>query len=210
MRSSSEHPSTVDKEFLCVKTFWLNFNRWQTTITLESAMGKHQILWQHFPKHSPCPEFLRQVVTAFEDVSEDIASQDNVGQASNDALAKVRGGLEQLGFLVETSKKNDGKIKVPVLYGANGKVEKSFEADAFHKDNKTVVEVEAGRGVTNYQFLKDLFQACVMQDVDHAVIAIRQDYRGSDDFQKVITFVETIYASNRLVLPLKSLLIIGY
>ena len=111
---------------------------------------------------------------------------------------------------METSKTAEGKIKVPVLYGANGKVEKSFEADAYHPIQKTVVEVEAGRGVTNYQFLKDLFQACVMQDVDYAVIAIRQDYRGSDDFSKVVTFIETIYASNRLILPLKGLLIIGY
>jgi len=125
-------------------------------------------------------------------------------------LAKVRSGLQNLGFLVETSKMAEGKIKIPVLYGANGKVEKAFEADAYHATQKTVVEVEAGRGFANYQFLKDLFQACVMQDVDYAVIAIRQDYRGSDDYSKVITFIETIYASNRLVLPLKGVLIIGY
>jgi hypothetical protein len=173
-------------------------------------MTKHKILWQHFPKHSPCPDFLTKVVGCFDAVSADIASLDNVGQVSNDVLAKVRGGLEALGFLVETSKTAQGKIRVPVLYGANGKVEKSFEADAYHPTQRTVVEVEAGRGVTNYQFLKDLFQACVMQDVDYAVIAIRQDYRGSDDFSKVVTFIETIYASNRLVLPLKGLLIIGY
>ncbi len=146
----------------------------------------------------------------FDAVSTEIASHDNVGQASNEVLAKVRGGLEELGFLVETSKTAAGKITVPVLYGANGKVEKAFEADAYHPTQRTVVEVEAGRGVTNYQFLKDLFQACVMQDVDYAVIAIRQDYRGSDDFAKVVTFIETIYTSNRLILPLKGLLIIGY
>jgi hypothetical protein len=173
-------------------------------------MAKHIILWQHFPKHSSCSDFLRNVVSAFEKVSDEIASLDNVGQVSNDALAKVRPGLEELGFVVESSKKADGKIKVPVLYGANGKVEKSFEADAYHEGEKTVIEVEAGRGVTNYQFLKDLFQACVMQNVDFLVIAIRQDYRGSDDFQKVISFIETIYASNRLILPLKGVLIIGY
>jgi len=173
-------------------------------------MTKHRILWQHFPKHSPCTDFLREVVASFEEVSGEIASLENVGQVSNEVLAKVRSGLETLGFLVETSKTAEGKIKVPVLYGANGKVEKSFEADAYHPVQKTVVEVEAGRGVTNYQFLKDLFQACVMQDVDYAVIAIRQDYRGSDDFGKVVTFIETIYASNRLILPLKGLLIIGY
>ena len=173
-------------------------------------MSNHKILWQHFPKHSPCSDFLRKVVACFEDISTDIASLENVGQVSNEVLAKVRGGLENLGFQVESDKTAAGKIKVPVLYGANGKVEKAFEADAYHPQMKTVVEVEAGRGVTNYQFLKDLFQACVMQDVDFAVIAIRQDYRGSSDFLKVITFIETIYASNRLVLPLKGLLIVGY
>ena len=153
---------------------------------------------------------MKEIVCCFEAVSAEIASLDNVGQVSNEVLAKVRGGLESLGFLVETGKTAAGKIKVPVLYGANGKVEKAFEADAYHPIQKVVVEVEAGRGVTNYQFLKDLFQACVMQDVDYAVIAIRQDYRGSDDFSKVVTFIETIYASNRLILPLKGLLIIGY
>ena len=173
-------------------------------------MSKHKIFWQHFPKHSPCTEFLLHIVGCFEEVSAEIASLNNVGQASNEVLAKVRNGLQKLGFTVETSKMAEGKIKVPVLYGANGKVEKAFEADAYHATQKTVVEVEAGRGVTNYQFLKDLFQACVMQDVDYAVIAIRQDYRGSDDYSKVVTFIETIYASNRLILPLKGLLIVGY
>jgi hypothetical protein len=173
-------------------------------------MKKHKILWQHFPKHSPCSSFLRDVVGCFEEVSTEISSFDNVGQVSNEVLAKVRQGLEKLGFVVEKSKSSEGKIKVPVLYGANGKIEKAFDADAYHPQERTVVEVEAGRGVTNYQFLKDLFQACVMQNVDFAVIAIRQDYRGSDDYSKVLTFIETIYASNRLVLPLKGLLIIGY
>lgn len=173
-------------------------------------MTKHKILWQHFPKHSPCTPFLKAVVACFEDIADDIASLENVGQVSNEVLSKVRTGLEKLGFAVETGKTADAKIKVPVLYGANGKVEKAFDADAYHSLEKTVVEVEAGRGVTNYQFLKDLFQACVMQDVNYAVIAIRQDYRGSDDYSKVVTFIETIYASNRLVLPLKGLLIIGY
>jgi len=29
------------------------------------------------------------------------------------------------------------------------------------------LEVEAGRAYTNYQFLKDLFQACMMHDVQY-------------------------------------------
>ena len=173
-------------------------------------MAKSSINWQYFPKHSPAPSHLLSVVDCFETVSGSIKSSENVGQSSNEVLGKLRSGLESIGFIVETGKTADAKVKVPVLFGANGKVEKSFEADGYNPQDKVVIEVEAGRGVTNFQFLKDLFQACVMQDVDYLVIAIRNDYRGSDDFSKVKTFLETLYASQRLKLPLAGVLIIGY
>lgn len=173
-------------------------------------MSENQISWQYFPKHSSPTVFLAGVVEVFQNCAIEIASLENVGQESNDALAKIRPGLESLGFIVETGKTAAEKIRIPVLYGRNGKVEKSFEADAYHKAERVVLEVEAGRGVTNHQFLKDLFQACVMQDVDYAVIAVRNDYRGSNDFEKVCRFLETIYSSSRLSLPLKGVLIIGY
>jgi len=64
--------------------------------------------------------------------------------------------------------------------------------------------------VTNYQFLKDLFQACMMHEVNYLAIAVRNIYRGSNDFEKVHTFFDTLYASNRLKLPLNGILIIGY
>jgi hypothetical protein len=75
---------------------------------------------------------------------------------------------------------------------------------------KTVIEVEAGRAVTNYQFLKDLFQACMMHEVDFLVVAVRNTYSKNKDFQNVINFFNTLYASERLVLPLEGVLIIGY
>ena len=173
-------------------------------------MEENCINWQYFPKHSSCTDFLKSVIEVFEDNLTDIASLGNVGQVSDEVLGKIRPGLQEIGFQVETSKTSAGIIKVPVLYGRNGKVEKSFGADAYHSVCRVVLEVEAGRGVTNYQFLKDLFQAFVMQDVDYAVIAVRNDYRDSDDFDKVCKFIETIYQSNRLVIPLKGILIIGY
>ena len=175
-------------------------------------MTKSQILWQHFPKHSPCPEGLRLVTECFKDVQEDISSLNdvNIGQESNAVLKKVRDGLVQIGFNVESSKTKEGKISIPVLFKENGQVDVKFEADAYHPGEKIVLEVEAGRGVTNYQFLKDLFQACVMQDVDYFAVAIRQDYRGNNDYKKVVGFFDTIFASNRLTLPLKGILIIGY
>ena len=99
---------------------------------------------------------------------------------------------------------------MPVLFGPNGRLEKYFDADGYNEQTKTVIEVEAGRAVTNYQFLKDLFQACMMYEVDFLIIAVRIDYKGNPDFQKVITFFDTLYSSGRLVLPLKGILIIGY
>ena len=49
-----------------------------------------------------------------------------------------------------------------------------------------------------------------MQDVDYLVIAVRNIYRTSKDFDKLITFLDALYVSNRLILPLNGILIIGY
>lgn len=100
----------------------------------------------------------------------------------------MRDGLIQVGFNVESSKTKVGKISVPVLFKEYGQVDVKFEADANHPGEKVVLEVEAGRGVTNYQFLKDLFRACVTQDIDFFVVAIRQDYRGNNVYKKVVGF----------------------
>jgi hypothetical protein len=64
--------------------------------------------------------------------------------------------------------------------------------------------------VDNNQFLKDIFQACMMHDVLHLAIAVRNIYRNSDDFAKVESYLETLYVSGRLQLPLKGILLIGY
>ena len=47
-------------------------------------------------------------------------------------------------------------------------------------------------------------------DVLHLAIAVRNRYRNSDDFSKVENFLETLYVSGRLQLPLKGILLIGY
>jgi hypothetical protein len=167
------------------------------------------INWQFFPKSRVIPEHLKNVLSVFE-VNESLISSDFNNYSSNEVLEHVRVNLEQLDFLIEKSKKSNDKIKVPVLFGQNGKLEKYFDADGYNISNKTVIEVEAGRAVTNYQFLKDLFQACMMFEVDYLIIAVRKDYRENPDFQNVITFFDTLYASGRLQLPLKGILIIGY
>ncbi len=111
---------------------------------------------------------------------------------------------------METGKKRDEKVSVPVLFGLNGRVEKYFDADAYHEQEGFVVEVEAGQAVANNYFHEDLFQACTMHDVWYLAIAVRNVYRGSRDFERVLRFFDVLYASNRITLPLKGVLIIGY
>ncbi len=164
--------------------------------------------WQFYPKSDEAPALVLAVVTAFKTAS-GIASVSSKA-SSNEVLDKVRPGLLKAGFAVESGKKSSEKIKIPVLFGENGSVEKSFDADAYHEEGGFVVEVEAGRGVTNNQFLKDLFQACMMQKVRYLGIAVRQTYNGNKDYEVVRRFFDTLYASQRLKLPLDGVLIVGY
>lgn len=167
------------------------------------------INWIYYPKSEELPLHLGRVVEVFESHDKQIKSPENTLK-SDEVLAVIQEDLTLLGYQVEKSKKAYDKIKVPVLFGMNGKLERYFEADAFCKENKTVIEVEAGRGVTNYQFLKDLFQACLMHGVDYLVIAIRNHYRNNKNFETVRSFFDALYASGRLKLPLQGVLVIGY
>jgi hypothetical protein len=167
------------------------------------------INWQYFPKSDKIPNHLEEVVNVFEEKQTDINSEKHQ-YSSDEVLSHLRYGLEKINYQVEKSKKRADKIHVPVLFGKNGSLDKYFEADGLNTKTKTVIEVEAGRGVTNHQFLKDLFQASVMHDIEYLVISVRNIYRTSKDFEKVISFLDTLYASNRLKLPLSGILIIGY
>lgn len=167
------------------------------------------INFQFYPKNKQITHDLKSVVDVFKANVTKFESP-KFTLESNEVLNHVANDLKNIGYRVETSKKSSDKILVPVLYGLNGQMEQRFDADAYNEEKGIVVEVEAGRAVTNYQFLKDLFEACVMSDVNYLVIAVRNEYRNSLDFKKIITFFNTLYTSNRLQLPLKGVLIIGY
>ena len=168
------------------------------------------INWIYFPKSDKPTPLVLDVVHAFKKVAQEIDSNTQKSQVSNEALRKLAAVLKEAGFEVERDKKKGEKISIPVLFGEHGRPEKTFDADAYHATEGFVLEVEAGRGVTNNQFLKDLFQACMMHEVHYLGIAVRNDYLGSADYQTVKTFFETLYASSRLQLPLKGILLIGY
>lgn len=167
------------------------------------------INYKYYPSNERTPEFLLKLVSAFDAEAEIISSASN-NLDSNSVLTIISHHLLSLGYQVESGKKKNDKIVVPVLFGLNGKVEKKFEADAYNPLYKIVLEVEAGRGYTNNQFLKDYFQACMMLDVDFFAVAIRNDYRKNKDFDKVKNFFDALYASNRVKTQLKGVIIIGY
>lgn len=167
------------------------------------------IRFQFFPRSLGVLKPIEDVVEAFRRVESDIDSLKEY-KKSDDVLAAVAPHLVRLGFSVERDKTSTGKIDVPVLFGQNNTIDKSFFADAINVDKKIVIEVEAGRATENNQFLKDIFEASMMFDVDYLVLAVRNVYRGHNDFERIYVFLETMYISNRIKLPLKGILLIGY
>ena len=165
--------------------------------------------YQLFPRSVGITEEIQLVIECFEHIYGQIKSPENVLK-SNEVLDILRPHLEQIGFKVEKGKAKGQKIPVPVLFGLNNGVDKFFNADGINNDGKIVLEVEAGRATANFAFLKDIFQASMMHGVEFLILAVRNDYRGNDDFQTVYTFLETLYISSRLVLPLKGIILIGY
>lgn len=172
-----------------------------------SSVQPVPLVWQYYPRSHALPGHLVDVVTAFEPVRVEMDSNTHAGLKSNDALAIVRPQLERHGYRVEQPNE---KVRVPVLYGENGSPEKTYEVDALSSDGQTVVEVEAGTGVANNGYLKDLFQACLLPDVRYLVVAMRQVYQASRDYEKVCVAFDTLYATTRFSLPLNGVLVLGY
>ena len=175
------------------------------------------INYQFFPRSHGVTTEIKAIIDCFKQIEPQLEDE-SVQRTSNEVLALVRPHLEAIGFAVETGKGKEEKIDVPVLFGENNEVDKSFFADALSADGKIVIEVEAGRAVRNNQFLKDIFQACMMFEVEYLVIAVLNEYKFNSggrqavghDYQEVKTFLEILYVSNRLRLPLKGILLIGY
>lgn len=165
--------------------------------------------YQLFPRSISILPEIKAVINCFENNYDKIKSPENK-LSSNDVLKAIRLSLEKINFKVETGKTQIDKIKIPVLFSLNNKIDKFFDADAVSEDQRIVIEVEAGRAYVNNQFLKDIFQACMMPNVEYLILAVRNDYRGHDDFKNIFAFLETLYINSRLQLPLKGIVLVGY
>lgn len=164
--------------------------------------------WKYYPQNAEPSTLLLNVVGCFEQLEAGVTS-DSHNFESNKVLGILRPRLVKLGFAVEDRPQREA-IRVPVLFGRRGEWQKSFSVDAYHKRRKTVIEIEAGRAYLNFQFLKDVFEASVMHGVEYLVIAVRRTYLGSKDYERVLDFMDTLYASGKLKIPLSGIMVIGY
>lgn len=167
------------------------------------------INWYYYPKIDKIPEHLMEIFEVFKNHKNDIKSPEKT-LSSNKVLSIIAEDLEALDFQVEKSKEKENKIEMPVLFGKNGKIEKRFFIDGYNKNTHTILEVEAGTAISNNSFLMDLIKSCLIKEAQYFVIAVRNRYRGSTNFKKVATFYNAIYTTDRLKLPLKGILLIGY
>ena len=172
--------------------------------------------WKFYPTRDPAPDWAQNVLAVFDEARPTIDSEKNRGLSSDECLAALRPGLKKLGFDIESGKKAQQKIRRPVLFGENGKPEVSYEVDGFHGENNVVLEVEAGRGAANNADYRDLVRAGLMVGVDHLILAMMREYRSGRQKQVIKSYEQTqkrldaIYASDRLKLPLKGVLLVGY
>jgi hypothetical protein len=174
------------------------------------------INWQYVPKSDKVTPKLLQTIRVFEKHENkiDSISIDKSSKIdSNTILGILKKDLTKIGYNVEAGKAGEDKIAVPVLYGLNGKADKQFFADGYHREEEIVLEIEAAAAVANNRFLQDLIEACVMDNVKYCVIAVRNVNKTTNnqkDFDTIIRFIDTIYASQKLKLPLTGVLIVGY
>ena len=190
---------------------------------------KNNITWSYFPKTDPIPQELKEVIKIFEKnfkkidtITAEEVIKDIIAKTGKERK-KIKEALDSDGILeilaqdfldanykIETSKKKINKIRIPVLYGEKGSTSQAFEPDGWHEENKIVLEIERGRAYANNQFLKDIFEASVMVNIDYLVLAVSNLYKQSKDYEKIVSWLETIYATNRIKLSLKGILLIGY
>lgn len=167
------------------------------------------VVYQFFPQSSQLPSTLVQIPICFDKA---VVLKGTSKLKSDEMLAKARPFLIKEGFYVERGKKKNEKITVSSPN--NNSPIQQFDVDAMSKDGKIIIEVEAGRGWENKQFLKDLFEACIVPGVEYVVIVVLKIYKDSKGihphYDKIKKYFEALYASNRMTIPLKGVLLIGY
>lgn len=177
--------------------------------------------WTYFPRNATPPAWIAPVVGVVQHAEASISTAEPGSRATSDqVLAALSPGLQQLGFLVETGKMRDGKVARPVLFGENGQPAVTYEIDGVHDDLGVVLEVEAGRGAQNNAAYRDVIRASLILNAQYLALVMPLIYRfgGRDGgrssevraYDDARAMLDAIYASRRLSLPFTGVLLVGY
>ncbi len=173
------------------------------------------IEYSYFPVGGRITPTLKKVISAFEKNMMAISTELGNDLPSNRVLEIMLPSLEDIGFSVEDGKKT-GQKNILEIYDEEGMLVKSFNPDAYHPQRKIYIEVEAGRALLNYQFLKDFFESLLASDVDYLVIAVnifdsnKSSSKKRKDFDGIVDYFDVFYATVQFKVPLKGVLIIGF
>jgi hypothetical protein len=183
-----------------------------TTIDLYPA-------WGYFPRNARPPTWVESFVGNVHAAEESISTVERKnGLDSDGVLRHLAEGLRGLGFDVESGKRAAERIKRPVLFGHNGRPEVSFEIDAFNDALGIVVEVEAGRGARGNATYRDLIRTSLIVDAKYLALLLPIAYRHTSGGREVVVraykdcldLLSALYASQRLELPFRGVLLVGY
>lgn len=175
--------------------------------------------WDYFPRNVRPSEWVEPLVAQVRAVEERISTvEQSTGLHSDDVLRELAPGLKQLGYAVEASRSEADRIRRPVLFGSNGRAEVSYDIDAFHDEFGIVVEVEAGRAASNNATYRDIIRASLILDAKYLVLLLPVAYRFNNSgqlasvaaFTRGLDLLSALYASQRLPLPLRGVLLVGY
>lgn len=173
---------------------------------------KIETQYAYFSQEEEMPSFLSDLINVFiknESLISSSHPQSKNSLTSDEVLGLLREDLINLGYEVERDRSKDGRVIIP-----NVNLNREFFVDAWNNNFKVVLEVEAGRAYANNQFLKDLFESCIIPQVEYLVIAVKNVYSikqyKSHDFKRISDFMTCLHESERKFIPLKGILIIGY
>jgi hypothetical protein len=175
--------------------------------------------WDYFPRNARPPEWVEPFIANVRAAEQSISTVERkTGLDSDHVLQHLAAGLRELGFAVESGKKASERIRRPVLFGSNGWAAVSYEIDAFHDAHGIVVEVEAGRGARGNATYRDIIRTSLIVDAQYLVLLLPVAYRhvsGGREvsvraYKECADLLSALYASQRLPLPFRGVLLVGY
>jgi hypothetical protein len=114
----------------------------------------------------------------------------------------LRPSLAAQGWKCSLGRRSDAGLPLPCGDG------RSVLCDCWHPDG-AAIWFETGRSWTNFGFLQHVIEAAVAEGVDHALIGVRNRYNGQSTWDYCADFLDLIYSSTRLQLPMRSVTLVG-